>query len=98
MIRVVLPQHLRTLAGVDGEVSLEVEPPVTVTSILSALEARYPMLCGTIREHESHKRRARVRFFANQRDVTHDHPDRALPASIASGDAPFLVVGAIAGG
>ncbi len=98
MIRVVLPQHLRTLAAVDGEVRLAIEGPVTQHSILDALEARYPMLRGTIRHHETHRRRPMVRFFANEEDVTHEPPDAALPLVIASGDKPFLIVGAIAGG
>jgi len=98
MIRVVLPQHLRTLAGVDGEVRLAVDPPVTQSSILDALEARYPMLCGTIRDHVTKKRRPLVRFFACAEDVTHAAPDAPLPDAIASGDEPFLIVGAVAGG
>jgi sulfur-carrier protein len=98
MIRVVLPQHLRTLANVDGEVTLDVRRPVTQRAILDALEARYPMLCGTIRDHISQRRRPLVRFFACERDVTHDSPDEPLPEAIATGAAPFFVVGAIAGG
>jgi hypothetical protein len=97
-IRVVLPYHLRTLAKVSGEVQLEVEPPVTQRSILDALEARYPVLCGTIREHVTHKRRAFVRFFACEQDLSLDSPDDPLPAAVASGTEPFYVVGAIAGG
>jgi len=98
MIRVVLPQHLRTLAGVDGEVMLAVEPPVTQCSILDALEARYPMLRGTVRDHATKKRRPLVRFFACAEDVTHEASDAPLPDAIASGKEPFLIIGAIAGG
>ena len=98
MIRVVLPFHLRTLAHVDGEVDLEVNGPVTQRSILDALEARYPMLCGTIRDHVTQQRRAFVRFFACEEDVSHESPDAPLPEAVASGAEPFLVIGAIAGG
>ena len=98
MIRVVLPFHLRTLAHVEGEVELEVNGPVTQRSILDALEARYPMLCGTIRDHVTQQRRAFVRFFACEEDVSHESPDAPLPAAVASGAEPFLVIGAIAGG
>ena len=98
MIRVVLPQHLRTLARVEGEVLLEVPSPVSQRSILDALETRYPMLRGTIREHGSLARRPRVRFFANAEDVSHRPPDEPLPDPVARGDEPFLIVGAIAGG
>ena len=98
MIRVVLPFHLRTLARVDGEVELEVNGPVTQRSILDALEARYPMLCGTIRDHVTQQRRAFVRFFACEEDVSHESPDSPLPEAVASGTEPFLVIGAIAGG
>lgn len=99
MIRVVLPQHLRTLANVDGEeVSLEVAPPVTQRTILDALEARYPMLSGTVRDHVTKVRRPLVRFFACREDITHDSPDEPLPDAIASGSEPFFIVGAIAGG
>ena len=98
MIRVVLPLHLRTLAKIDGEVTLEVAEPVTTSHILDALEARFPMLCGTIRDHVTHKRRPRVRFFAVQEDISHDSPDAPLPARIASGESPFMIVGAISGG
>jgi hypothetical protein len=97
-IRVVLPQHLRTLAHVDGEVVLEVDQPVTRQSILDALEARYPMLCGTIRDHVTKQRRPMVRFFANEEDVTFESPDAVLPDVISSGAKPFLIIGAIAGG
>ena len=98
MIRVVLPFHLRTLAHVDGEVELEINGPVTQRSILDALEARYPMLCGTIRDHVTQQRRAFVRFFACEEDLSHESPDAPLPEAVASGAEPFLVIGAIAGG
>jgi sulfur-carrier protein len=98
MIRVVLPQHLRTLARVDGEVALDVAGQVTQRSILNALEARYPMLRGTVRDHTTQRRRPLVRFFACEEDVTHDEPDDPLPDAIASGAEPFFIVGAIAGG
>ena len=98
MIRVVLPFHLRTLARVEGEVELEVNGPVTQRSILDALEARYPMLCGTIRDHVTQQRRAFVRFFACEEDLSHESPDAPLPEAVASGAEPFLVIGAIAGG
>ena len=98
MIRVVLPAHLRTLAKVSGEVELEVKGPVTQRSVLDALEARYPVLQGTIRDHGTLQRRAFVRFFACQEDLSHESPDSVLPDAVASGAEPFLVVGAIAGG
>jgi hypothetical protein len=98
MIRVVLPLHLRTLARVDGEVRLEVNGPVTPAAILDALEARYPMLCGTIRDHVTRRRRPLVRFFACSEDVSHAPPDAPLPPAIATGAEPFYIVGAIAGG
>jgi len=98
MIRVVLPAHLRTLAKVSGEVELEVKGPITQRSVLDALEARYPVLQGTIRDHGTLQRRAFVRFFACQEDLSHESPDAALPDAVASGVEPFLVVGAIAGG
>ena len=98
MIRVVLPAHLRTLARVNGEVTLEVEGPVTQRRILDALEARYPMLRGTVRDHVTHKRRAFVRFFACEQDLSHESPDAHLPDAVASGIEPFLIVGAMAGG
>ena len=98
MIRVVLPYHLRTIARVEGEVQLEVVEPVTTRAILDALEARYPALCGTIREHGTGKRRPFVRFFACQQDRSHASPDDPLPSAIVSGAEPFLVVGATAGG
>jgi hypothetical protein len=98
MICVVLPAHLRTIAGVSGDVQLDVPPPVTQRSILDALEARYPALQGTIRDHVTKQRRAFVRFFACQEDFSHASPDDPLPAAVASGAEPFLIVGAIAGG
>lgn len=98
MIRVILPYHLRTLARVDSEVTLDVEGPVTQHAILNALEARYPMLRGTIREHATRKRRAYVRFFVSEEDVSHDPPDAPLPPEVASGAEPFYVIGALAGG
>ncbi len=98
MIRVVIPAHLRTLAKVDGEVELEVKGEVTQGSVLDALEARYPMLSGTIRDHVTKKRRPFVRFFACEEDFSHEPPDAPLPPAVASGDEPFFIVGAIAGG
>jgi len=98
MIRVVLPHHLRTLAHVGGEVTLAVEGPVTQRSVLGALEARYPVLRGTIRDHVTHQRRAFVRFFGCEQDLSHEAPDALLPEAVASGAEPFFVVGAIAGG
>lgn len=98
MIRVLLPHHLQTLASCDREVTLDVSASVTQRSILDALEERYPMLRGTVREHLTQKRRPRVRFFAAGEDVSHDSPDAELPASIASGEQPFMIVGAVAGG
>ena len=98
MIRVVLPAHLRTLARVDGEVHLDIAGPVTQRSVLDALEARYPMLRGTIREHVTRRRRAFVRFFACEQDLSHDSPDAPLPDAVATGAEPFLIVGAMAGG
>lgn len=98
MIRVVLPAHLKVLAGVSGEVQLEVAPPVTTRSVLDELEARYPVLRGTIRDHVSHKRRAFVRFFACKEDLSHDSPDEPLPEAVCSGSEPFIVLGAMAGG
>jgi len=97
-IRVVLPAHLRTLADVGGEVRVAVTGPVTQRAVLDALEARYPVLAGTIRDHVTHRRRAFVRFFACEQDLSHDSPDTPLPIAVASGAEPFLVVGAIAGG
>ncbi len=98
MIRVVLPAHLRTLARVDGEVTLEVEGRVTQRSVLDALEAAYPTLRGTIRDHVTQQRRAFVRFFACEEDLSHESPDALLPDAVIAGKEPFLVVGAIAGG
>ena len=98
MIRVVLPGHLRTLAAVDGEVLLEVAAPVTQRTVLDALETRYPVLCGAIREHDSTRRRAFVRFYACQEDLSNEPPDAPLPDRVTSGDEPYLVVGAMAGG
>jgi len=98
MIRVTLPAHLRKLAQVDGEVKLDVEGPVTQRSVLDALEARYPMLQGTIRDHVTQKRRAFVRFFACGEDLSHEPPDAPLPDAVATGAEPFIIVGAIAGG
>ena len=98
MIRVVLPAHLRTLAQVGGEVELEVAGQVTQRSVLDALEARYPVLRGTIRGHDGGRRRAFVRFFACEQDLSHEQPDAPLPDAVARGAEPFLVVGAIAGG
>ena len=98
MIRVVLPPHLRILASVDREVTLDVGGPVTQRAVLDALEARYPVLKGAIRDHVSQKRRAFVRFFACQQDLSHELPDAPLPDAVAKGVEPFLVVGAIAGG
>jgi hypothetical protein len=98
MIRVVLPAHLRKLARVEGELQVEVAGPVTQRTVLDAVEARYPMLRGTIRDHTTQKRRAFVRFFACQQDLSHESPDAPLPEAIASGAEPFLVIGAIAGG
>ena len=98
MIRVVLPHHLRTLARVDSEVEVEVENPITQKSVLDALESRYPMLRGTIRDHVTLKRRPFVRFFACEQDVSHESPDSALPDAVAKGTEPFFIMGAIAGG
>ncbi len=98
MIRVVLPAHLRKLAHVDGEIQVEVAGPVTQRSVLDAVEALYPMLRGTMRDHTTQKRRAFVRFFACEQDLSHESPDAPLPDAVASGKGPFLVIGAIAGG
>lgn len=98
MIRVVLPAHLRTIAHVTGEVTLDVEGEITQRSVLDALEADYPMLRGTIRDQSTHKRRAFVRFFACEEDLSHEPPDAPLPQQVAKGTEPFLVVGAMAGG
>jgi hypothetical protein len=98
MIRVVLPHNLRALASVVGEVELQVDGPVTQRSVLDALEARYPMLRGTIRDHGTYRRRPFLRFFACEQDLSHDSPDEPLPDAVANGIEPFLVVGAMAGG
>ena len=98
MIRVALPTHLRTIARVQGEVQLRVEGPITQRSVLDALEAAYPTLRGTIRDHVTHRRRAFVRFFACEQDLSHESPDDPLPDEVATGAEPYLVVGAIAGG
>ena len=98
MIRVVLPFHLRTLAKVDDEVTLDVQGAVTQRSVLDALEAKYPVLRGTIRDHDSAKRRAFIRFFACEEDLSHEPPDAPLPDEVVSGKEPFCVIGAIAGG
>ncbi|MFN0021938.1 MAG: MoaD/ThiS family protein [Pirellulaceae bacterium] len=98
MIRVVLPYHLRNLARITGEVELAIDGPVSQRMILDALESRYPMLRGTIRDHSTHLRRAFVRFYACERDFSNDSPDTLLPEAVARGEEPFLVVGALAGG
>jgi len=98
MIRVVLPAHLRTLARVDGEVTLHIEGPVTQRSLLDALEVRYPMLRGTIRDHATKHRRPFIRFFACEQDLSHEPSDSPLPAAVVSGVEPLLIVGAMAGG
>ena len=98
MIRVILPFHLRNLAHVGSEVTLEVEGPVTQRSVLDALEARYPMLRGAIRDHDTLQRRPFLRFFACEEDLSHEEPDAPLPDAVASGKEPFIVIGAIAGG
>ncbi|MCU1222498.1 MAG: hypothetical protein JWQ42_591 [Edaphobacter sp.] len=98
MIRVILPQHLRTLAQVHGEVQLEVEGQPTLRLVLDALEARYPMLCGTIRDHDTQHRRAFLRFFACEEDLSHESPDAPLPQAVVTATEPLLIVGAIAGG
>lgn len=98
MIRVILPFHLRTLAHAGAEIALEVPPPVTQRSVLDALEERYPMLRGAIREHGTLQRRAFLRFFACEEDLSHESPDAPLPEAVVSGKEPFIVIGAIAGG
>src|SRR5260370_21613543 len=98
MIRVILPQHLRTLAHVGSEVTLQVEGPITQRSVLDAIEARYPMLRGTIRDHDKLQRRAFLRFFACEEDLSHESPDAPLPEAVASGKEAFLIIRAIAGG
>ncbi len=98
MIRVILPYHLRALAQVGAEVTVDVEGPATQRSVLDALEARYPMLRGTVRDHVTHLRRPLVRFFACEEDLSHEPPDAPLPGKVASGEEPFFIIGAIAGG
>ena len=98
MIRIALPYHLKSLAGVEGEITLEVPAPVTQRAVVDVLEARFPMLRGTVRDHSTQKRRPLIRFFACRRDLSHDAPDLALPEAVASGAEPFMIVGAIAGG
>ena len=98
MIRIILPYHLRTLAHVEGDVEVAVEGRATQRSVLDALEASYPVLCGTIRDHVTHKRRPFVRFFACREDLSHESPDAPLPDAVASGAEPYFIVGAIAGG
>ncbi len=98
MIRVLLPVHLRTLAGVDGEVHLRIEGPVTIGSVLDALEVQYPMLRGSIRNHVTHRRRPFVRFFTCEQDLSLEPPDTQLPEAVSSGAEPFLIIGAMAGG
>ena len=98
MIRIILPAHLRTLARIEGEVTLEIEGPATLRSVLDALEERYPMLRGTIRDHVTKERRAFLRFFACEEDLSHESPDSPLPDAVVSGKEPLLVVGAVAGG
>ena len=97
-IRVEIPFHLRNLARVEGEVALDVAGPVTIRAVLDALEARYPMLAGTIRDHDTLKRRPFLRFFACEEDLSHQSPDMALPDAVATGKEPLLIIGAIAGG
>jgi sulfur-carrier protein len=98
MMRIILPFHLRNLAHVDGELTLDVAAPVTQRSVLDAIEARYPMLRGTIRDHDTQQRRPFLRFFACEEDLTHESPDAPLPDAVASGKEPFIIIGAIAGG
>ena len=98
MIRVLLPHHLQVLASCGREVTLDVDGPVTQRTVLAALELRYPMLRGTVRDHVTMKRRPMVRFFADRKDVTHDSPDAELPRSVVSGKEPFIIIGAVAGG
>jgi hypothetical protein len=98
MIRVALPYHLRNLAGVSGEVSLQVDGPATVRSVLDALETLYPVLVGTVRDPGTQRRRAMIRFYACEEDLSHDSPDDPLPAPIVAGTEPLLIIGAIAGG
>ncbi len=98
MIRVKLPHHLRTLAGVSSEIEVDVAPPITQRTVLDAVEAKYPVLVGTIRERETKKRRSLLRFFVNSEDWTHESPDTPLPEAVVSGKEPFIIVGAMAGG
>jgi hypothetical protein len=98
MIRVQIPFHLRTLAGITGEIQLDVEPPITQRTVLDALEQKYPVLKGTVRDHVTLKRRAFIRFYACQEDLSHETMDSPLPEAVAAGKEPFLVIGAIAGG
>ena len=98
MIRIVLPHHLRTLAGADGEVQIELQGPATLRAVLDALEARHPVLRGAIREHNTGRRRAFVRFYACKEDWSHEAPETVLPEAVASGNEPLLIVGAMAGG
>jgi hypothetical protein len=98
MIRVALPFHLQTLAGSGSEVTVKVSGPVTLSAVLDALESKYPMLCGTVREHVTLQRRPRVRFYADGKDISHDPPDVPLAGPIATGDKPLMIVGAISGG
>jgi hypothetical protein len=98
MIRIVLPAHLRTLAGIEGELSLPIDGPVTQRTIIDALESRYPMLSGTMRDHVSQRRRPLVRFFACEQDLSNELPDTPVPDAVVSGAEPFLIVGAMAGG
>jgi len=98
MIRVTIPAHLRTLAKVDGELQLDVSPPVTIESVLDALEAKYPVLTGTIRDHDTKQRRAFLRYFACEEDLSLEPPDTPLPEAVVNGKEPFMVIGAIAGG
>jgi hypothetical protein len=97
-IRLQLPYHLRNIARIDGEISLDVEVPITLSRVLDALELRYPMLRGTIRDHDTFARRPFLRFFACEEDLTHDPPDKPLPDAVAEGKEPLLIIGAIAGG
>jgi len=98
MIRVVIPHHLRTLANVGKEIALEVDAPITQRTVLDALEARYPVLRGTIRDRNTHQRRALIRFFAGGQDLSHESPDAPLPEAVIAGQEPFLIIGAMAGG
>jgi sulfur-carrier protein len=97
-VRVVLPFHLRMLGKITGEIQLEVQPPITQRAVLDALEARYPMLTGTTRDHVTQRRRAYLRFYACEQDLSLEEPDTPLPEAVAAGDQPFLIIGAIAGG